>query len=72
MIDEGVVVITDQNQAGTVVWTFADTACVLLRNGELFVGPIRMLRIPQSEEDLAGTVLDVDRFQNTKKPKRGK
>ena len=53
---EGDVVITcDTNQAGTLQCVCKDVACVLLRSGYIWMGNIRMLRLPQPDEDLSHT-----------------
>lgn len=65
---EGVVVIvSDTGQAGTVLWTSADRVSVLLRNGEVWYGPVSMVREPQSPEDLSAAPIDVPRPEPKRK-----
>lgn len=61
-INEGDVVICGSGQAGTLACEGKDSVCVLLRNGDLWYGPIHQCRKPQDQADLDAAPIDVDRF----------
>ena len=65
-IDEGSVVICPTHQAGTVVEINKGGTWVLLRNGDVWVGELFRVRLPQSQEDLDSCLIDVERLE----PKR--
>ena len=44
---EGVVVIVGSGQAGTIVEVTGRDVWVLLRNGDVWVGPMNQIRLPQ-------------------------
>lgn len=61
MTEGTVVITTDSGQAGTVILVYGDSAQVLLANGEIWQGQVRMLRLPQSREELDAAPLNVER-----------
>ena len=63
-LNEGDVVICPTAQAGTLVQLSGSDAWVLLANGNMWLGLVNCLREPQSAEDLAACVYDVDTFIN--------
>lgn len=67
--NEGNVVICPTGQAGTVVEVLLGAAWVLLRNGDIWVGEIFRLRLPQSQEDLDFCPINVERLE-TKRVER--
>lgn len=69
-VNEGMVVLIDTGQAGCVWWTTSEIASVRLLNGDIWTGAIKLLRLPQSPEELAAAPVDVAR--NEPKRKRNK
>ncbi len=63
----GDVVIVGTGQAGTVD-ELADDIWVLLRNGDIWVGPYHKARHPQSQEDLDMCPIDVERLEAKRAP----
>ena len=59
---EGSVIICGSGQAGSIV-QIAEDVWVLLRNGDIWVGPQHRLRFPQSQEDLDQAPIDVERAE---------
>lgn len=57
---EGTVVIILTTQAGTIVQEGKDL-WVLLRNGDMWVGSERQVRLPQDQNDLDACPVDVER-----------
>ncbi len=64
---EGDVRIVPTGQAGSIVATSGDTVWVLLRSGELWVGPAVQVRESQSPEDLAAAPVTVERVEPKRK-----
>lgn len=58
----GNVVIVITGQAGTI-WGIDTQVAVLLQNGDIFYGNERECWEPTSPEELAGAVLNFDRFK---------
>jgi hypothetical protein len=57
---DGDVVIVNSGQAGTLIQT-GKNVWVFLRNGNIWVGPIHNIRLPQDQADLDSCPLDVPR-----------
>lgn len=70
MMEGLVVLVAPSGQAGTVVSVNGESIWVLLRNGELWVGPSSMIREPQSDEDLAAAPVEVSRPEPKRKRRR--
>ncbi len=64
---EGDVVICDTGQAGTLILSFGSESQVLLRNGDVWVGDIKRLRLPQGAPDLEACPIDVERPESKAK-----
>lgn len=62
-IKPGNVIICGSSQSGCVTDLNGDEACVLLLNGDLWFGSVKLCRLPQDAEDLASAPLNVDRFE---------
>jgi hypothetical protein len=62
-LEEGMVVICSTSQAGTITQIIGNDSWVLLTNGDIWVGQLHDLRLPQNEEDLAACPLNVDRLE---------
>jgi hypothetical protein len=60
---EGSVVICGTAQSGCIVDKVGDDVIVLLLNGDLWYGSVKLCRFPQDDADLAACPLDVDRFE---------
>lgn len=60
-IKVGMVVICPSLQAGTVDEIMGSDAWVILRNGNIWVGPTHFLVIPQSPEHLDSCPIEVER-----------
>jgi hypothetical protein len=60
---EGVVVIVGSGQAGTIVEVTGRDIWVLLRNGDVWVGPVNQCRLPQDQADLDSAPLNVERLE---------
>lgn len=60
---EGSVVICGSTQAGTIVQIANREVWILLRNGDLWVGPIHQIRFPQDNADLEACPIDVERLE---------
>lgn len=60
---EGDVVITNLGQAGSIAQLTGKDVWVLLRNGDLWVGQIHGIRLPQGKEDLDACPIDVVRAE---------
>lgn len=60
---EGGVVIVSTGQAGTIVESIKRDVWVLLRNGDVWVGPTSHIRYPQDGEDLAACPINVERLE---------
>lgn len=65
-MNPGIIVIVDTGQVGTVVWTTNDSIEVLLRNGDIWTGNVKLCRLPQGQEELDLAPIDVER-QETKR-----
>jgi hypothetical protein len=61
--EEGVVVVVSSGQAGTIVEVNGRDIWALLRNNDIWVGPMNQIRLPQGEEDLAACPIDVERLE---------
>ena len=62
-IKEGSVVVSGTGQAGTACDFKGSDIAVLLRNGDIWIGPVHQCHIPQSQEELDACPIDVDRFE---------
>jgi hypothetical protein len=60
---EGVVVICGTGQAGTIVEVIGRDIWVLLRNNDVWVGPMNQCRFPQDQADLDAAPIDVERLE---------
>jgi hypothetical protein len=60
---EGNVVICGTQQAGSIIHTDGRNVWVLLRNGNIWVGFINQIRMPQDQADLDACPLDVERAE---------
>lgn len=70
MVEEGsVVLLCSTGQAGTIISVSNENAFVLLRNGDIWVGPTNQLRLPQSTEELEFAPIDVERPAPKRKKK---
>lgn len=65
-----VVILMSTGQAGTVTHVSGDSAAVLLRNLDIWSGPINQLRLPQSQEEMDMAPIDVERHEPKRKRKR--
>jgi hypothetical protein len=71
-MNEGIVVIVDSGQAGTICQIAGNECWVFLANHDIWVGQMGRIRLPQDEADLAACPLDVDRFEYRESPKPSK
>lgn len=60
---EGDVVIVISSQAGSVVQIKVKEVWVLLRNGDIWTGPMHQVRFPQDKADLESCPLNVERIE---------
>lgn len=60
-IKVGDVVVCPTGQAGTVDEVLGSDTWVILRNGNIWVGPTKYLRLPQGTDDLDSCPVEVDR-----------
>jgi hypothetical protein len=60
---EGVVVIVGSGQAGTIVEVTGRDVWVLLRNGDVWIGPMSQIRLPQDQADIDAAPLNVERLE---------
>ena len=58
-----VVISCGSGQCGTLVDVIGDMAWVLFRNGDVSVGPKKMLRIPQDQADQDSCPIDVEHIE---------
>ncbi len=68
-MNEGTIVVAPTAQIGTITQLAGDQAQVLLRNGEIWSGPAKQLRIPQ-EGELDAAPLEVERSPGKPKKRR--
>jgi hypothetical protein len=68
-IEEGLIVIIGTGQCGTVSEIIGNDIWVLLRNGDIWVGPLNRVRMPQSQEDQDACPVNVERLE-TKRTER--
>ena len=59
---DGSVAICATGQAGTIIQLTGNEAWVLLRNGDIWVGLINRIRLPQDSADLEACPIDIERF----------
>lgn len=60
-VTPGTIVICATGQAGTIEWISGNTASVLLRNNDVWCGPLSQCREPQDQADLDACPIDVPR-----------
>lgn len=61
--EEGDVVICGSGQAGTIAQICGRSVWVLLRNGNIWIGSMGQIRIPQDEADLEACPIEVERIE---------
>lgn len=59
----GNVMICSTGQAGTIIEKIKRDVWILLRNGDIWIGPIGMCRLPQDEVDLNSCPIEVERLE---------
>lgn len=60
---EGKVVVCGSGQAGSIIHTDERNIWVLLRNGNIWVGFINQIRLPQDQADLDACPIEVERIE---------
>lgn len=58
---DGETLICSTGQAGTVIWVAGDAVQLLLRNGEIWTGPVNQCRTPFDAADLEAAPVEVSR-----------
>lgn len=58
---EGDVVICVTSQAGTLAQITGKDVWIILRNGDIWTGPVHDVRFPQDQADLDACPVDVER-----------
>ena len=61
---DGDIVIVSTHQSGCIIQISNKDAWVLLKNGDVWIGPIHSIREPQGQNDLLACPLNVDREEN--------
>lgn len=61
--EEGSVVICSTGQAGTITEISGRDVWILLRNNDIWVGPVNQCRLPQDQADLDAAPIDVERLE---------
>lgn len=63
-IFEGSVVICGSGQSGSIIQMDSKNVWVLLKNSNIWIGPMHQVRLPQDQEDLDSCPLEVERIPN--------
>ena len=66
----GEVTICNTGQAGTITDIIRREVWVLLRNNDIWGGPLSHIRKPQDEADLSACPIDVERLEPKIRPRK--
>lgn len=72
MVPGNVVIVLETNQVGCVQYVAGDQCQVLLKNGELWTGSVGSCRENPTPDEIAATVLEVEKKPTVKVKKGGK